>query len=484
MRLQYRDILKHSGVYGLGQILSRLASVFMLPLYTRYLHPADYGSIAILDLTTGVLGIIIGGGIVAAVSRYHFEAHDDDEQNTVWWTGLAVVVVLATTATAPAFLVRSALARVTLGPTQSEGSYYYALMLPTLWLLTVTQIPDQYLRIRKWSWLTVAISFGGLLLNIGLNIYFLAAMHLGVAGVLLGNLISAGITGLVRFGIMNWACGAPRFRWSLAEHLWRFGSPMVVAGLLALIMHQADRYLLRLSRDLTDVGLYSLAYTVGQGLNSMVFIPFASIWGVVVYEIAKQADAKHVYERIFQYYAYALMLFLLGISLFVRPMLALFLPSEYQAAAPLIPIICLAFVFFSIHEHFKVPALLAKKTVSMLIPFAAGAITNVALNLLVLPKYGAAGAAWVSVATYATFSAVGLMRYRRIDRYDYPLVRCAAVLMAMIATYVGCAYVASAGIATIWSLLMPVIMWVAWAVILLRPMLKEQFLQPTPATAS
>jgi hypothetical protein len=35
------------------QVLSRLASVLMLPLYTHYLRPADYGTIAILDLTAG-----------------------------------------------------------------------------------------------------------------------------------------------------------------------------------------------------------------------------------------------------------------------------------------------------------------------------------------------------------------------------------------------------------------------------------------------
>ena len=70
MKLQYRDILKHRACTVSGQVLSRLASVFMLPLYTHYLRPADYGTIAILDLTAGVVGIIIGGGIVAAVSRY------------------------------------------------------------------------------------------------------------------------------------------------------------------------------------------------------------------------------------------------------------------------------------------------------------------------------------------------------------------------------------------------------------------------------
>src|SRR4029079_15405502 len=98
--------IKHSGVYGLGQVLSRLASVLMLPLYTHYLRPADYGTIAILDLTAGILTIVVGGGMVSAVSRHHFDTDVPHEQNAVWWTGLMVVVALATAAVVPAFWVR------------------------------------------------------------------------------------------------------------------------------------------------------------------------------------------------------------------------------------------------------------------------------------------------------------------------------------------------------------------------------------------
>jgi O-antigen/teichoic acid export membrane protein len=485
MKSHYRDILKHSGVYGLGQVLSRLASVLMLPLYTHFLRPADYGTIAILDLTAGVVGIIIGGGMVSAVSRYHFDTDAVDEQNAVWWTGLTVVITLCTLAVAPAFLFRASLARLTLGADLARGPYFYALMLPTLWFVTVSQIPDQYMRIRKWSWLTVAVSLGGLIFNIALNIYFVAALGMGVAGVLWGNLTTGIVTGVVRIVFMARATGWPTFRWPVAEQLWRFGSPMVVAGLLALVMHQADRYVLRLFRDLGEVGLYSLAYTVGQGVYGVFTIPFQAIWGVVVYEIAKQPDAKRAYARIFQYYMYALMLFMFGVSLFVRPVFAEFLPAEYMAAVPLVPIVCLAFVFPSAHEHFRVPALLAKQTTSLLLAFATGAVANVVLNLLVVPTYGAVGAAWTSVATYAIFSGVGLVRYRQFDRYEYPLLRCAVVLLAMIASFVACERVIDGiGVSRIAAVGVPAVVWLGWAAALLSPLLKEQLFQRTPATAS
>jgi O-antigen/teichoic acid export membrane protein len=217
----------------------------------------------------------------------------------------------------------------------------------------------------------------------------------------------------------------------------------------------------------------------------MVFIPFTAIWGVVIYELAKQPDARKAFVRVFEYYAYGLMLFLLGVSLFVKPILALFLPSEYQAAGSLVPIVCLAFLCYSTHEHFKVPSLLAKKTINMLPAYGSGAVANVVLNLLVLPTYGAVGAAWTSVATYAIFSSVGLLRYRQIDRYDYPLFRCTLVLLAMIATFVACQRVVDGiGLTRIAALAVPTVVWLGWAAVLLRPLLKAQFFQRTPAAAS
>ena len=46
-----RDLLKHSSVYMIGQILTRMTSVLLLPFYTHELSTADYGVVGILDLT-------------------------------------------------------------------------------------------------------------------------------------------------------------------------------------------------------------------------------------------------------------------------------------------------------------------------------------------------------------------------------------------------------------------------------------------------
>ena len=84
MQRFYRDLWKHSAVYGLGQVLGRLSSFLMLPVYTSYLHPADYGVIALLDFIGGIFGLLVGARMGQAVTRYHFEEKDDEGRNRVW----------------------------------------------------------------------------------------------------------------------------------------------------------------------------------------------------------------------------------------------------------------------------------------------------------------------------------------------------------------------------------------------------------------
>lgn len=478
MKPHYRDIIKHSGVYGFGQIVSRLASIVLLPIHTRYLTPTDYGTIAILDLTAGVLAILVSGGMAGALSRYHFDAVDEDAESTVWWTGLAVALGIATLVGVPAFVFRGAIARFTLGPQEESGSFFYLLVLATIWFGILSNISTAYLRVRKWSWLSVNLSLASLVLNVALNVYFLAVSKWGIVGVLAGNLITLMVMSVVRLGIFVRACGRFRFDGPLAGHLLRFGGPLVLTLLCATAMHQADRYLLRLFVDLEQVGLYALAYAMGQGLNSLVLIPFSTIWGVVIYDIAKGPNAKDTYVRVFEYFVYALLLFFLGVSLFVRPLLGIVAAPEYAGAAKLVPIVCLSFVFFSLDDHFKVPALLAKRTVSLIPANAIGATVNIGLNLLWIPRFGAAGAAWASVATYAVFAGVDLVRCRRIDRYDYPLSRCGLILAAMIVSFTGCEYVQRLNPGLMWSLTAPALVWSFWAVLLLYPVLRHYMRPP------
>jgi O-antigen/teichoic acid export membrane protein len=413
--------------------------------------------------------------MVTAVSRHHFEARNDLERARVWWTGLSFVGLLAVVVLVPALLFRDALAAWTLGPTIREGGFYCSLVFVNCWVGVVGSLLNSHLRVQKRSTLSVAINLGCLLLNICLNVSLLVFWQMGIPGILWGNLITGIVTTACLLAIFSQQVGSYRFHKPLLLPLWRFGAPLVVTALLSLLLRQADRYFLRIFSDMDSVGIYSLAYAIGQGINTLYMSPFSMSWNVVLFEIAQQPDAKEVYARVFQYYFYGLVLVMLGASFFAKPALAFVVPQNYLAAADLIPIICLAYLFFSLHEHFRVPVILAKKTTNLLPVLGIATLVNLGLNLLLIPSFGPTGAAWASVVSFAVFSFTGLWRYRAIDRYEYPLGQCGVVLTGMVISYCVIRKLETLWVDSAWPLVIAGGIWLAWAIILLGPLLRKVF---------
>ena len=106
MLAQLKRLARHSAVYGLGGLVSRIVAVFLLPIYTRYLEPADLGAVGVLIALTAVLVTILRGGISSAFFRFYFDSPEPAARRLVlrtsfWFTmgsataGLAAGVLLA-----------------------------------------------------------------------------------------------------------------------------------------------------------------------------------------------------------------------------------------------------------------------------------------------------------------------------------------------------------------------------------------------------
>ncbi len=266
---------------------------------------------------------------------------------------------------------------------------------------------------------------------------------------------------------------APSFDSRFLGPLAKFGGPLVVTGLLALVMHRGDRYLLRVLLDLDQVGLYSVAYSIGQAVNTLVLLPFTQIWRVVIFELEDEENAKGIFVTVFRYFFDFLALTLFAVSAFADPILRLLVAEQFYAAARLIPIVCLAYLFFSLNVHFNTPALLANKTPRLILPSVVAVLVNLGLNFLLIPRVGTAGAAWASVLTFMTLSFAGLAVYRRIDRYPYSFGHSFLVLFGLMMSYLALArwfpWSESPSIAAVARLVATL----AWASILALPLIRS-----------
>ncbi len=431
-----RDLLKHSSIYAVGQILSRLVSVLLLPLYTNCLTPADYGVVGILDTTAAILALMIGGGMVTAVTRFHFERPSEEDHDRTWWTGLTWVTFASVVVLTPLWLGRQTLVSVTLPHSISNGEWLYTLTLATILVQLIGGLVDGYLRVLKWSGVFVMISLGRLLLNVILNVWFLVGLKYGVEGLLLGNLLASCVHTSVLLSVFVCTRGPYQCSFSLAKKLLCFSAPLMVTAFLALLMHEANRYILLYLVSDSDLGIYAFAHKIGFAVNTLCLLPFSSIWQIAIYDIYRQKNSDEVFTQVFGWFVSCLGIVLLGAALTVHPVLPLLTPDAFGPAVELIAVMLLALFVYGLHIQFEVPALLAKRT-GLLVPGSlAGVITNLTFNSLLVPHFGLWGAAWSSVATYSAYSITTLFLCRKVRPLAYPWRQSLATAVGLCASYI------------------------------------------------
>jgi len=417
----YRELMKHSAVYWIGHVLSRVASILLLPLYTSYLTPADYGNMSILELTQAMLEVFALGGISVAALRFGADPAYEKLKHGLWTTGLCMLTVISIPQLLTAWLLREQLASLTLGPEVADGGFYYSLAICTLGLNLFVGYSNTYLRVLKKSVLFVSITISILLLRIFLNVWTIAFLHLGILGFLYSGLIASACQS-VAFAVILFLGRPFKVHPELFKKLWAYGWPFIVTSLASTILHQGDRYLLRwILNDMSQVGIYSLAYSIVQGVNAFVIQPFNQIWAPMVFEVHYMPDREAVYARIYKYFALGLFLVLSGVAVFSEPIIRILSNENYIGAAELMPILCLGFFLFSLHGFFCLPAQIHKRTFMIAAISVSSAVVRLVAGAALILGLGLKGAALSGLVAYGVYSLGGHLRYRKIENLKFPL---------------------------------------------------------------
>ena len=173
---------KHSLVYGAGSIAGRAVGFAMIPFYTHYLRPADYGVLELLDLTTFFVGTIVGLGLTSAIVRFFYDYRDAGERREVVSTALLFGIVMVSSV----YLVLRPLSPVIsnwLFGTTDYGSYFH-IIFASLCFDTLAELSLSHVRAKQESVRATLFTFARLVMTLSFNVYFIAGLRLGVLGVL------------------------------------------------------------------------------------------------------------------------------------------------------------------------------------------------------------------------------------------------------------------------------------------------------------
>ncbi|MBD3402456.1 oligosaccharide flippase family protein [candidate division GN15 bacterium] len=399
VKSEVKLLARHGSIYGLANILDRLVSFIMIPVYTRFLTPADYGVLELIYMTSSVIAMVIGMRIEAAVSRFYFDYDESDQagRNKVISSGFLGYGGLAALLVVALLPLSSTFARVILD--SPEFSSYFVVALITIAVGLIIPIGNAYFRVRMQSKMFLFFRVSNTILTLGLNIYFVVFAKWGVYGILVATLISHSLLGAVMLLLILSRTGL-KVDFRLVWEMVKFGLPLIPSNIAAYAVHSSDRYFIKEYVTMSAAGLYSLGYKIGGLVNQFVTAPFNLVWTPRRFETFSREDSERIYARIFTYFVTLALFVGLMISVLSKEIIKIMATEPFWPAYKVVPIIVLAYIIFSFHYHFNIGILMEKKTKYLAYVNVSNGVLNIGLNFALIPTIGIWGAAIATVLCF------------------------------------------------------------------------------------
>ena len=419
-----KRFFKETLIYGLSTYIQKFIGVFLLPLYTALLTPEDYG---ILDLlgTVAIISIyLVVAGTDSSLSYYYFRKEHINERPVMVSSTLFIRITFASTAFILVGLLSNNLSFLIFG---KDYSMFLILTGISLAVQSIYSFFTDLIRFEKRPWIFTWVSVTNLLINIGLNIYFILILKKGVWGAIMASVICYGVMAIFtvyyvfsRYGI--------HFSYSWAKKILAYGSPLIGTAFAVWILTTTDRYFLAHYRNIADIGIYAVGFKLASFLG-LVSGALQMAWSPYAMDIQYEPNAKKIYAKVFFIYFVVNILAVFFISMFSIDLLKVFTQPAYYSAKAVVPFLCMSVVFFSGYFIVSIGIAVTKKAQHTIWITLTAAAVNIVMNFLLTPAIGAVGAALSIMTANFLIFVLTLWVSQKLYPVEYGYIRVAALFI-------------------------------------------------------
>lgn len=446
-----KELFSDTLIYGISSVLARFINYLLVPLHTKIFQEAQYGIISLVFASITFLNVIFTFGMESAYLRY---AKDRGHARSIFKTiqlsllGFASVLALLLWLLAPLIMPV-----MELDPSTKS---IYLMMIGIVWFDTLSIVPFAELRLVRKSLQYAAIRTVNVIINVGLNIYFILYLGWNIEAVFAANVIASGIT-----TVFIWILTANMWKggWSRTafEKAFRFGMPFVPAGLGFAINEVLDRFMINnfLSKEAAVqfygvgttpedvVGIYSACYKLAVFMMLLIQM-FRMAWQPFFLRHSDDEEAPELYADVFLYFNAAAALVFLGVGLFAVKIVQIPVPffdaylidPKMWGGLTIVPVLLGAYWFHGWYMNFSAGVFIEEKTEMLPKITLFGALVTVIANALLIPYLGMMGAAYATLLSYATMALLLYVQVRRVYPVLYPLKK----VFLMMALVTGCLF--------------------------------------------
>ena len=401
-----RRLATTGAAYTAASILSKVIAVALLPLYTRYLSPADYGTAEVLFTAVVVASIVVRFGLIEAILRFYYR--DDEDPAAVVRSSFAGLFWLSTLGALVLLPLAGPLAELLIPEPEHLGESVPELVriaIGGLWVLTMWEFMLTLFRLEERARAYFLTTLLNVLASIALTVVLVVGFEDGAGGLLLGSYLAGGafVLGLIALQRRRLSLRIDR---ALLRRLFRFGLPTMPAEASLYLLNFVDRLIIARSLSVAEVGLYSLAVKFAQAVNVLVR-GFQLAWPPLAYSIRDDDEARAAYATIVTLFVAGCAWVVAGMWLLSRWIVRALAAPQFFGSYEAVGLISTAVTLYALYMVLVVILGRTGRTEFNLPAAVGGLVANVALNLLLVPAMGITGAGLALVVSYLV--VLGLM---------------------------------------------------------------------------
>lgn len=405
-----KDTMKHASIYSTAAMLGKMVSFLMLPFYAHILRENGYAVIGMLDAGMSLLVSMLAFGTRGASIRLYHDQDNFEDKKTVISTGIFIILVASTLLSLPLMFFSRPVAALLL---DDAGLSSLLIMSLIAFIFEMGgQGASSWLLIQSQSVKFATINLMRLLVGLGLNIWLILFLDMGLEGYFISALSISVLSNSILMYYAFRDCGR-RYDGRIARQYRDFLLPLIPGNLVSFASRQAERYLVKFQIDLASVGILEMGYKFPILIAQFVTTPFMQSWNTRRFEIADTPGADRRIGEMFTYYLFLVTFVGLVMAVTIQPILIILTPPEFHFAYRIAQIEITTLILNGVYYHVTFGLFYAKHTHTLAKIRGWTSAVKVGLAWLCISLWGIAGAAWSAAIIGAVSVVIGFFYSQR-----------------------------------------------------------------------
>ena len=409
---KYKRLLSNTAILGAGTFASKVLVLLLMPFYTRILSTAEFGTSDLISQTANLLIPLAAVGICDGIFRFTLDSAVDKKK--ILSTGIAILFLGSA-------LMCAFVQLLWFFDTLND----YILLIALYVIAANLHLAfANYIRAEGKNILFAVQGIINTVLTILLNILFLAVFEMSSTGYVLSVVVADFTLCIILFFAARlYKCiSVKAIDTRVAKDMLKFSIPYIPTTIMWLITSVSDRYIVTAYRNVHENGLYAAAYKLPTML-SLVSGVFIEAWHFSSVKDASDEERAgffgNVYDNFMGFMFFCGACIIAGAQIFTKILLS----ESYFESWRYVPILVIATVFSTLVSFLGSVYFLKKKSALSMLTAMAGAVTNIILNFLLIPKWGALGAAVATLVCYLLVYVIRAVNTKKYVRFDLHTLR-------------------------------------------------------------